>query len=156
MPELRPLVGDCEAITGPSPCMASPLFCSWLAFSLQAGCLAIFLHQAAVTLLKLGQLQSWVHGPDWPPSPPAATKDRQVLCKICLNTCLGIFFYFPPLFCSEYLCWSNGMSICHTCFCAWQLALHQLAKYIYQCSKVAGFFRRKKIKCSSRMRGVMY
>ena len=109
-----------------------------------------------VNLLKLGQLQSWVHGPDWPPSPPAATKDRQVLCKICLNTCLGIFFYFPPLFCSEYLCWSNGMSICHTCFCAWQLALHQLAKYIYQCSKVAGFFRSRKTKCSSRMRGVMY
>ena len=31
--ELRPVVG--VAITGPSPCMASPLFCSWQAFSLQ-------------------------------------------------------------------------------------------------------------------------
>ena len=98
MPELRPLVGDCEAITGPSPCMASPLFCSWLAFSLQAGCLAIFSTKQPVNLLKLGQLQSWVHGPDWPPSPPAATKDRQVLCKICLNTCLGIFLLSPHFF----------------------------------------------------------
>ena len=51
-----------------------------------------------VNLLKLGQLQSWVHGPDWPPSPPAATKDRQVLCKICLNTCLGIFLLSPHFF----------------------------------------------------------
>ena len=31
--ELRPVVG--EAITGPWPCMASPLSCSWQAFSLQ-------------------------------------------------------------------------------------------------------------------------